>query len=86
MHSTPADAINIHNDLLSRNTVVVHFGTFVGSENESLEAVIEFTKRRESQDMLSLDKPAAEGRSRAGILNISGSIIVEINIHEVIQN
>lgn len=64
----------------------MHFGTFVGSENESLEAVIEFTKRRESQDMLSLDKPAAEGRSRAGILNISGSIIVEINIHEVIQN
>ncbi|KAH8778032.1 Metallo-hydrolase/oxidoreductase [Hyaloscypha finlandica] len=86
LHSTPADAINIHNDVLSRNTVVVHFGTFVGSENESLEAVIEFTKRRESQDVLSLDKPAAEGRSRAGILNIGGSIIVEINIHEVIQN
>jgi N-acyl-phosphatidylethanolamine-hydrolysing phospholipase D len=29
LHSTPADAINIHNDVLSRNTVAVHFRTFV---------------------------------------------------------
>jgi N-acyl-phosphatidylethanolamine-hydrolysing phospholipase D len=86
LHSTPTDAINIHNDVLSRNTVAVHFGTFVGSENESLEAIIEFTKRRESQDVLSLNEPAVEGRGRAGILNIGGSIAVEINIHEVVQS
>jgi hypothetical protein len=64
--------------------VVVHFKTFVGSKNESLEAIIEFIKRRESQEVLSLNKPVIEGRSRTGILNISGSIAVEINIHEVI--
>jgi hypothetical protein len=29
---------------------------------------------------LSLDEPAAEGRSRAGILNFGESIAVEINI------
>jgi N-acyl-phosphatidylethanolamine-hydrolysing phospholipase D len=72
--------------VLSRNIVAVHFGAFVGSENESLEVIIEFTKRRESQDVLSLDKPVVDGRSCAGILNIGGSIIVETNIYKVIQN
>jgi hypothetical protein len=62
----------------------VHFKTFVESKNESLKAIIEFIKRRESQEVLSLDKPVIEGRSRVNILNINGSIIVEINIYEVI--
>jgi N-acyl-phosphatidylethanolamine-hydrolysing phospholipase D len=86
LHLTLIDAINIHNDVLLRNTVAVHFGTFIGLENESLEAIIEFTKRRESQDVLSLDELVVEGRGRASILNIGESIAVEINIHEVVQN
>ena len=84
LHLAPADAINIHKNVLSRNTVAVHFGTFVGSENESLEAIIEFTKERESRDVLSLDEPTVEGRGRAGILNIGGSIAVEMNVHDVV--
>jgi N-acyl-phosphatidylethanolamine-hydrolysing phospholipase D len=86
LHLTLIDAINIHNDVLLRNIVAVYFGTFIGLENESLEAIIEFTKRRESQDVLSLDELAVEGRGHAGILNIGESIAVEINIHEVVQN
>jgi len=31
--------------------VAVHFGTFVRSENEPLEAIIEFTKGKESRDV-----------------------------------
>jgi hypothetical protein len=34
--------------------------------------------------VLSLDKPVVDRRSCAGILNIGGSIVVEINIYEVI--
>jgi L-ascorbate metabolism protein UlaG (beta-lactamase superfamily) len=86
LHLIPADVISIHNDVLSRNIVAVHFGTFVGSENESLEAIIEFNKRREIQEVLSLNEPVVEGRGRAGILNIGGSIAVEINIREVVHN
>jgi hypothetical protein len=64
--------------------VAVYFKTFIRSKNKSLEAIIEFTKRRESQEVLSLNKLVIEGRSRISILNINRSIIVEINIHEVI--
>jgi hypothetical protein len=86
LHLTLANAINIHNNVLLRNIIAVHFRTFVGSENESLESIIEFTKKREIQDVLSFNEPAVEGRGRASILNISGSIVVEINIHEVVYN
>jgi hypothetical protein len=72
--------------MLLRNIVVVYFGTFVRLENESLESIIEFTKRREIQDMLSFDKLVVKGHRRANILNISRSIIIEINIHKVIYN
>ena len=52
----PADAISIHKDILSRNTVAVYFGTFFRSENESLESIIEFTKSREIEEVVSLNK------------------------------
>jgi hypothetical protein len=64
----------------------MHFRTFVRLENESLKAIIEFNKRREIQEVLNLNEPAIEGRGRASILNISRSIIVEINIREVVYN
>jgi hypothetical protein len=44
----PINVINIYNDVLLRNIVVVYFGTFIRSKNKSLEAIIEFIKRRES--------------------------------------
>jgi N-acyl-phosphatidylethanolamine-hydrolysing phospholipase D len=62
----------------------VYFGTFIGLENESLEAIIEFTKEKESRDVLSLNEPIVEGYSRTGILNISGSITVEMNIYNIL--
>ncbi|KAF2098246.1 Metallo-hydrolase/oxidoreductase, partial [Rhizodiscina lignyota] len=33
-HCSPADAVLIHKDTKSRNTIAIHFGTFVGSQNE----------------------------------------------------
>ncbi|KAH7374179.1 Metallo-hydrolase/oxidoreductase, partial [Cadophora sp. MPI-SDFR-AT-0126] len=47
LHASPADAMDIHVDVRSRNSVGVHFGTFVGSENESLEPILEFEEARE---------------------------------------
>ncbi|KAF2670263.1 Metallo-hydrolase/oxidoreductase, partial [Microthyrium microscopicum] len=40
-HVSPKDAIEIHKDVKSHSTIAVHFGTFVGSEDEALEAVTE---------------------------------------------
>jgi N-acyl-phosphatidylethanolamine-hydrolysing phospholipase D len=82
LHASPLDAVDIHNDVLSRNTVAVHFGTFVGSENESLEAIMEFEDGRDVRGVRSLDEPAVDGGGRAGIVDIGGSVAVEIAIHD----
>jgi hypothetical protein len=84
LYSTLINVINIYNNILLKNTIVVYFKTFIRSKNKSLEVIIEFIKRRESQEVLSLNKLVIKGRSRTSILNISGSIAVEINIQEVI--
>jgi N-acyl-phosphatidylethanolamine-hydrolysing phospholipase D len=83
LHAAPADAIDIHKDVKSRNTVAVHFGTFVGSENESLEAIMEFEEGREDRDVLQLADSAVDERGRAGILDIGGSLAVEIEIRDI---
>jgi L-ascorbate metabolism protein UlaG (beta-lactamase superfamily) len=83
LHVGPADAIEIHKDVLSRNTIPAHFGTFIGSANESLESILEFEEARESQDVLHLDQEAEEGRSRAGITDIGGSVAVEIRVRDI---
>ena len=83
MHLALVNAINIYKDILLRNIIVVHFRTFVKLKKEALKAIIEFIKRRENRDILSLNKQAIKGRSYANILNISKSVIVKINIYEV---
>jgi L-ascorbate metabolism protein UlaG (beta-lactamase superfamily) len=84
LHASPSDAIDIHKDVSSRNTVAIHFGTFVGSENESLEAIMEFAEGREDRGVLELDEPAADERvDRAGIIDIGGSLAVEISVHDI---
>jgi N-acyl-phosphatidylethanolamine-hydrolysing phospholipase D len=62
--------------------MTIHFGTFIGSENESLKAIIEFEKGREDRGMLRLDEQAVDGRGRAGIINIGKSLAVEIGVHD----
>jgi N-acyl-phosphatidylethanolamine-hydrolysing phospholipase D len=83
LHAAPVDAIDIHKDVLSRNSIAVHFGTFIGSENESLEAIMEFEEARVDRNVLRLDEPEVEGRSRAGIIDIGESFAVEIGLRDV---
>jgi N-acyl-phosphatidylethanolamine-hydrolysing phospholipase D len=81
-HASPADAIEIHRDVLSRNTVAVHFGTFVGSKDESLEAIMEFEEARENREVLRLGEQVDDERGRAGIIDIGGSMAVAIEIED----
>lgn len=83
LHASPLDAVDIHIDVMSQNTVAVHFGTFVGSANESLEAILEFEEGRDERGVLSLDDVAKDGQGRAGIIDIGGSLAVEINVRDV---
>ncbi len=82
-HASPLDAIDIHKDVLSRNTVGIHFGTFVGSENESLEAIMEFEEGREERGVLALEEHAAGEHGRTGVIDIGGSLAVEISARTI---
>lgn len=75
-HGTPADAMRIHRLVGSRNTVPVHFGTFIGVENELFEATVAFNEAREKEEIVGFEEDGSYGRS--GILDIGGSIVVEI--------
>lgn len=89
-HASPDDAIRIHEDVKSRCSVGVHFGTFVGSENETMEAVREFHVAREEAGVGGLEdlekagdqegKEDANGKVKgcAGLLDIGESLVVEI--------
>ena len=75
-HGTPKDAVAIHSDVRSRNTIGVHFATFVGSDNESYEAMIEFGEACDEHGVGALDAVGQNGR--AGTIDIGGSLAVEI--------
>lgn len=61
----------------------IHFGTFIGAENESLEAVIELTKAceeahvRKLEDRLPRDKDE-EDNGRFGVVDLGETVVVEI--------
>ena len=80
LHAAPVDAIYIHKDVFSRNTVAIHFGTFVGSEDESLESIMEFDEGLEDRKVLRLDQQATDEGGRAGIIDIGASLAVEIDV------
>ncbi|KAL3424143.1 NAPE-hydrolyzing phospholipase D [Phlyctema vagabunda] len=78
LHATPADAIAIHKDVQSKNSVAVHFGTFIGAEEEAYDAIVEFDEAREKQGVNSIDSTTQGELGRAGTLDIGGSISIEI--------
>lgn len=81
-HASPRDAIAIHMDVKAKNTIGVHFGTFVGSDNEVLEAMIEFGEACDESGVGDLpgkgDVEGKEGRGCAGTIDIGASCAVEL--------
>jgi N-acyl-phosphatidylethanolamine-hydrolysing phospholipase D len=84
LHASPGDALDIHGDARSKHTVAIHFGTFVGSENESLESVLEFEEAREKRGVLELEggEDNGGGKGRAGMVDIGGSFAVEVGVSD----
>lgn len=99
LHGSPADAVDIHLDVRSRNTIGsfpltlsslpfiacpqpsadplttlsslgVHFGTFIGSESEALEAMIELHEACEEAGVKNLDDPEEDELGRMGVVDI----------------
>lgn len=77
-HASPADAVAIHCDVKSQNTVAIHFGTFVGSDSETYEAMIEFAQACEDRSVAGLDAQEDAEHGRAGTLDIGESLAVKI--------
>lgn len=77
-HTTPPDAIDIHKIVRSRNTIPVHFATFVGVENEIYEATVAYNTSKETKKVGSFCDEEIDQNGRTDILNIGGSIAVGI--------
>lgn len=77
LHGSPTDAAAIHVDVKSRNSIGVHFGTFIGSENETYEAVIEFNQACSERNVRGLDDQEDGENGRAGTVDIGQSLVVE---------
>ncbi|SGY21131.1 BQ5605_C016g08200 [Microbotryum silenes-dioicae] len=79
LHGSPADAVAIHLDVRSRTSIGVHFGTFIGAEEESLEAIIEL------QDACDEEGVAFESelggvehdKGKFGIVNLGETVVVD---------
>lgn len=76
-HAYPKDGIEIHKDVKSKNTIPIHFGTFVGSANESQEGIEEFREACALQKIARFSEVDA-GNGRADLLNIGASTVIEI--------
>jgi len=75
-HCSPADAVEIHKAVRSRNTIAIHFGTFIGSEEESREAAAEFLDACQEAKIGDLHSEEDDENGRAGIVDIGGSLVV----------
>lgn len=75
-HGTPEDAACIHQDVKSRNSIAIHWGTFVGHENESYEAIVDFETACQKAGFDNLEKGEPSARGKAGIVDYGGSLAV----------
>lgn len=88
LHASPTDAADMHLAVKARNSVGIHFGTFVGSENETVEAVTEFADACDGRGIRWVDEGTEgkedgevaeeDGKGRAGVLNIGESLVADI--------
>ncbi|GAA5992285.1 hypothetical protein JCM11641_001162 [Rhodosporidiobolus odoratus] len=79
LHGSPTDAVDIHLDVRSRNTIGMHFGTFIGSESEALEAIIELHEACEVAKVRKLDDLEEDEMGRMGVVDIGETWCVEIS-------
>ncbi|GJN89415.1 hypothetical protein Rhopal_002395-T1 [Rhodotorula paludigena] len=85
MHTSPTDAVRIHREVCSRNTVGIHFGTFQGSPLEALEALQELEDACSDMRVGDLRDPKERKRGRMGRLDIGETYVVKILEQEVVE-
>lgn len=87
LHASPTDAADMHIAVKARNTIAVHFGTFVGSDNETVEAVVELADACDARGIRWLDEEKGTGgtvaseeedKGTAGVLDIGESLVVDV--------
>ncbi|KAH8929241.1 Metallo-hydrolase/oxidoreductase, partial [Atractiella rhizophila] len=69
IHGDPTDAIDIHIDVRSKNSIGMHFGTFVGTHEEGTEAIISLSKILEKRGVKELKRGDKE-EDGMGIMDI----------------
>ena len=77
-HASPQDAVDIHTDVKSKLSLAIHFGSFVGSESETVDAVTELRESCTVHGVVDLDEVDA-GAGRMGILDFGKTLLIEVN-------
>ncbi|GAA5844345.1 hypothetical protein JCM9279_001776 [Rhodotorula babjevae] len=77
-HASPSDAVQIHLDVRSRNTVGIHFGTFQGSHLEALEALHELEGACSEAGVRDLRDEKEGKRGRMGRVDIGETLVVSV--------
>ena len=77
-HASPQDAVDIHVDVKSKLSLAIHFGSFVGAESETVDAVTELREACTNQKVADI---AGEdtGAGRMGILDFGKTLLIEVN-------
>ena len=67
MHANPVHAVCMHRAVRSRHSLAMHFGTFSGSEAETLDAMAELVEARETGRLVdATDAQSTLGEHRIG--------------------
>ncbi|GAA6064330.1 hypothetical protein JCM10212_003575 [Sporobolomyces blumeae] len=78
LHGSPTDGVDIHLDVKSHNSIGIHFGTFIGAESESLEAIIELQQAVEDAGVKTLDDPNEDEKGRMGVVDLGETYCVPV--------
>lgn len=74
LHASPAHAVLLHKDILSRHTLGMHFATFAGSEEEAREPVAELIVAKERENIGDWDEEGG-----FGVIDVGQTAIIKLD-------
>ena len=77
-HASPQDAVDIHVDVKSKLSLAIHFGSFVGAESETVDAVTELRDTCAAHGVKYLDEKG-RGAGGMGIIDFGKTLLIEVN-------
>ena len=62
----------------SKLSLAIHFGSFVGAESETIDAVVELREACRAHRVLNIEE-MDDGAGRMGVLDFGKTLLIEVN-------